>query len=110
MALGRYKAGVGTILDLLTAQAAVALALQARINAEHSWDVSRAQLVLALGRLSGAEPLKLARGAPVVLPLLPLMTAVMAGTFRRDAVDRVARRGGCGISMSTRFEDSRWHA
>jgi outer membrane protein len=57
VALGRFKAGVGTILDLLTAQTAAAAALQARISAEHNWEVSRAQLVLALGRLSGAEPL-----------------------------------------------------
>jgi outer membrane protein len=64
VALGRYKAGVGTILDLLTAQTAVAAALQARISAEHSWEVSRAQLVLALGRLSGAEPLNSSAALP----------------------------------------------
>jgi outer membrane protein len=57
VAEGRYKAGVGTILDLLTAQQAAAAARLARISAELSWEVSRAQLALALGRLSGAEPL-----------------------------------------------------
>jgi outer membrane protein TolC len=57
VALGRFKAGVGTILDLLTAQTAQAQALQARIQAELAWEVGRAQLVLALGRLYGAEPL-----------------------------------------------------
>ena len=57
VALGRFKAGVGTILDLLTAQTAYAAALQARITAELAWEVGRAQLVLALGRLYGAEPL-----------------------------------------------------
>ncbi len=58
VALGRFKAGVGTILDLLTAQTAYATALQSRITAELAWEVGRAQLVLALGRLYGAEPLE----------------------------------------------------
>jgi len=58
VAVGRYQAGVGTILDLLTAQTAAAAAQQARITAEYNWQVARAQLVLALGRLTGIEPLK----------------------------------------------------
>ena len=57
VAVGRYQAGVGTILDLLTAQTAAASAAQTRIAAEQSWHVARAQLVLALGRLTGSEPL-----------------------------------------------------
>ena len=57
VAVGRYQAGVGTILDLLTAQTAAATARQLRITAELNWEVARAQLALALGRLSGAEPL-----------------------------------------------------
>lgn len=57
VALGRYQSGVGTILDVLTAQTGAANARQLRINAELAWQVSRAQLALALGRLSGAEPL-----------------------------------------------------
>jgi len=57
VALGRYQAGVGTILDLLTAQAAAALAAQARINAELAWETARGQLAFALGHLSRAEPL-----------------------------------------------------
>ena len=57
VALGRYQSGVGTIVDVLTAQAAAALARQTRINSELGWRVARAQLALALGRLSGAEPL-----------------------------------------------------
>jgi len=57
VAVGRYKAGVGTIIDLLTAQTAAASAQQIRIAAERNWQVARAQLVLALGRLTGAEPL-----------------------------------------------------
>jgi outer membrane protein TolC len=58
VALGRYKAGVGSIVDVLTAQTAAALARQTRINAELGWKVARAQLALALGRLSSAEPLR----------------------------------------------------
>jgi outer membrane protein len=58
VALGRYQAGVGSILDVLTAQAAAGIARQLRINAELAWEVARAQLALALGRLSSAEPLK----------------------------------------------------
>jgi TolC family type I secretion outer membrane protein len=57
VALGRYQAGVGTIVDVLTAQAAAATARQVRIQAEFGWRVARAQLVLAIGRLTGAEPL-----------------------------------------------------
>jgi len=57
VALGRYQAGVGTIVDVLTAQTAASAARHLRISAELSWMVSRAQLALALGRLSSAEPL-----------------------------------------------------
>jgi outer membrane protein len=66
VALGRYQAGVGSILDVLTAQTAAASAAQLRITAELNWEVSRAQLVLALGRLYGSEPLT--TGAPLQLP------------------------------------------
>jgi len=57
VALGRYQGGVGTIIDVITAQAAAALARQTRIASELAWQTSRAQLAFALGRLSGAEPL-----------------------------------------------------
>jgi outer membrane protein len=57
VALGRYQAGVGTIIDVLTAQSAAATARQQRVGAELGWRVARAQLALALGRLSSAEPL-----------------------------------------------------
>jgi outer membrane protein len=57
VAIGRYQGGVGTILDVITAQAAAALARQTRISAELGWQVARAQLAFALGRLSGAQPL-----------------------------------------------------
>ena len=57
VALGRYQAGVGTILNLLTAQAAAANAAQARISAELAWETARGQLAFALGHLSRTEPL-----------------------------------------------------
>jgi outer membrane protein TolC len=57
VALGRYQGGVGTIVDVLTAQAAASLARQTRIAAELAWQTARAQLAFALGRLTGAEPL-----------------------------------------------------
>jgi TolC family type I secretion outer membrane protein len=57
VALGRYQSGVGTILDVLTAQSAAASARLLRIEAEFGWQVARAQLSLALGRLAGADPL-----------------------------------------------------
>lgn len=64
VALGRYQAGVGTIVDVLTAQSALAGARQQRIAAERGWLVARAQLALALGRLTSVEPLAGAGGAP----------------------------------------------
>ncbi len=51
MALGRYKAGVGNIIDLITAQAALASARAQRIQATFSWDIARAGLVYAMGLL-----------------------------------------------------------
>lgn len=57
VALGRYQSGVASILDVLTAQSAVASARQLRINAEYGWQVARAQLALSLGRLNSIAPL-----------------------------------------------------
>jgi outer membrane protein len=57
VAIGRYQSGVGTIIDLLTAQTAAATARQQRVAAEFGWQVARAQLALALGRLTGLQPL-----------------------------------------------------
>jgi outer membrane protein len=57
VALGRYQSGVGTIIDVLTAQNGASTARQTRISAELSWEVARAQLALALGKLTGTEPL-----------------------------------------------------
>jgi TolC family type I secretion outer membrane protein len=51
VAAGRYRAGVGSILDLLTAQAALASARQSRIQAGTNWFVSRSALAQAMGAL-----------------------------------------------------------
>jgi len=51
VALGRYKAGVGNILDVLNAQSALAAARQQRIQALLDWRVYRATLAQSLGNL-----------------------------------------------------------
>lgn len=51
VARGRYQAGVGTVLDLLTAQSALASARLQRIQAELDWNVFRATLAQAVGAL-----------------------------------------------------------
>ena len=51
VALGRYKAGVGNILDVLNAQSALASARQQRIQSTFNWNVSRATLAQAMGSL-----------------------------------------------------------
>lgn len=51
VALGRYKAGVGNILNLLNAQSALAAARLQRIQAMLDWHVSRAALAKAIGTL-----------------------------------------------------------
>jgi outer membrane protein TolC len=51
VALGRYKAGVGSILDVLNAQSALASARQQRIQSTFNWNVSRATLAQAMGSL-----------------------------------------------------------
>ncbi|MBL8428695.1 MAG: TolC family protein [Dechloromonas sp.] len=51
VALGRYKAGVGTVLDLLSAQSALASARLQRIQAQLDWNVYRATLAQSMGAL-----------------------------------------------------------
>lgn len=51
MALGRYKAGMGNILDVLNAQSALAGARQQRVQALYGWNVARASLAQAMGTL-----------------------------------------------------------
>lgn len=64
VAISSYQSGVGRFIDVVTAQTAAATARQGRIGAELNWRVSRAQLALALGRLSSVEPLQDAAAIP----------------------------------------------
>ncbi len=61
VALGRYKAGVGTIIDLLAAQASLEGARAQRIQAYSNWFMALAQLAHDAGTLSPTdEQLKMA--------------------------------------------------
>lgn len=51
VAMGRYQAGVGNIIDLLNAQASHATARVQLIQAQYTWLTQKAQLAQALGRL-----------------------------------------------------------
>jgi outer membrane protein TolC len=61
VALGRYRAGVGTVLDLLSAQSALASARAQRVDARLAWSVSLAQLAHDAGVLDprGGHALRL---------------------------------------------------
>ena len=61
VALGRYKAGVGSVLDLLAAQTALAGARAQQVEARLAWSVSLAQLAHDAGVLDprGGSPLRL---------------------------------------------------
>ncbi len=54
VALGRYKAGVGSILDVLNAQSALANARQQRIQSTFDWNINRATLAQAMGSLDAS--------------------------------------------------------
>lgn len=64
VALGRYKAGVGTVLDLLTAQSALASARLQRIQAALDWYVFRATLAQSVGALDYTLLQPAAEGRP----------------------------------------------
>ena len=51
VALGRYRAGVGTVLHLLSAQSALASARAQRVDARLAWSVSLAQIAHDAGVL-----------------------------------------------------------
>ena len=51
VATGRYKAGVGGILELLNAQSALASARQQKIQAAYNWRIAKAALAQAMGQL-----------------------------------------------------------
>lgn len=52
--LGRYRAGVGNILDVLSAQSALAAARQQRVQSLYDWNVSRASLAQSVGVLDAS--------------------------------------------------------
>jgi outer membrane protein len=52
VALGRYKEGLGTILDVLSAQSQYRSALQSQLQSRHSLLTSRVDLVRAVGELN----------------------------------------------------------
>ena len=54
VALGRYKAGVGNIIDTLNAQSALASARQQKIQAGLNSNITRATLAQAMGALDNA--------------------------------------------------------
>ena len=54
VALGRYKAGVGNIIDTLNAQSALASARQLKIQAVLNSNIARATLAQAMGALDNA--------------------------------------------------------
>ncbi|MGZ8219274.1 TolC family protein [Methylomagnum sp.] len=51
VALGRYKAGAGNIVELLNAEASLANARFQRVQAQYNWRIGKAQLAQAIGRL-----------------------------------------------------------
>jgi len=51
LSLGRYRAGVGTIIDLLTAQSALANARQQHVTALYNWHAARFTLAQSIGAL-----------------------------------------------------------
>ena len=54
MALGRYKEGVGNIIDTLNAQSALASAKQQKIQSTLNWNIARATLAQSIGVLDNA--------------------------------------------------------
>jgi outer membrane protein TolC len=57
VALGRYKEGVGQLLDLLNAQSALATARAQEIAARADWLTAAARLIYSTGGLTGPEAL-----------------------------------------------------
>lgn len=55
VALGRYKAGVGNIIDLITAQTALASARAQQIQETFNWNIARAGLAYAIGQLDDIQ-------------------------------------------------------
>ncbi|WP_348757774.1 TolC family protein [Candidatus Methylocalor cossyra] len=65
-ALGRYKAGAGSILEVLTAQANLANARFQQVQAQFNWHIGKAQLAQAIGRLDLSQVEASARAGKAV--------------------------------------------
>jgi outer membrane protein len=87
-AVARYRAGVGSILDLLTAQSALASARGQEVQARADWFQSLAQLAHDAGGLPGAPPGSVVPGATPATDATP---ATAAPVLARDAND--SRKG-----------------
>jgi len=72
VAHGRYKAGVGNILDSINAQSALASARQQQIQANLNWNVARATLAQSIGGLDNAMIQSLPEGSNQQTGLSPL--------------------------------------
>lgn len=55
VALGRYKAGAGSILELLNAEADLANARLQHVQARYNWHIGKARLAQAIGALDPTE-------------------------------------------------------
>ena len=69
-ALGRYRAGVGSLLELLTAESALGEARALQIQARLSWHVALLQLAHDVGVLDarGGHPLRVAPDSTTTVP------------------------------------------
>ncbi len=56
VAIGRYDAGIGTMLDVLNAQSQLANSNQQSVGARYDWLVARTQLAYALGQSFTTNP------------------------------------------------------
>ena len=65
VALGRYREGVGSLLDLLTAQSALATARALEIASRADWLVAAARFLYSTGALTGPEALPRTAGDEV---------------------------------------------
>ena len=52
LSMGKYKAGVGTILDLLSTQSSLSSAKQQYVQALYNWHITKATLAKNLGELN----------------------------------------------------------
>ena len=71
VALGRYKAGVGNIIDTLNAQSALANANQQQIQAVLNWNIARSTLAQSIGMLDNAMIQSLPDGKKTVQETQP---------------------------------------